>query len=553
MTLPSAWTRWLSAVVVAAGSLACTVIVEPVLLPCASAFPVGDMLGPDFYQHVDFNQGSASFWVEPAIDLAEANGQHTLLDLGGLSVAIDADSEAVVVSLDDTELLREEAALDARNWRAGETHLVVVRWDAASALTVNGDHLTVSIDADTVASGADYPGAPSAPASIVIGGPQARAPIPFVVERLVVMRRPMPLSTEVLFADGASDRNLALPSGSWDILLSSYSEGPPQECGTTVEAWSHPIAKSRLRTSASLMREGDGWTVGLNAIIAADDPDAIFPGYGIEIGGGAIQSELIPVGGVNAVTVAALVHNSGGTPLLTIYDDQGNWLTETYDDTPATREEPLVLVASVELPTGADAIGDIRIEVANTDLLAGSVFVHWVDVQPNLLAQPSFEVEEGVGVSDLAWEIPEGALLVEDSPSQDSYSGSMLAGVNLQSPTSPHVFTQAPDMDDYEIYVAGGFFYQERTDSQFGRPGISVSNGTLFSLYDTFDSLHKIGTRLGDEEGIEVWRHLSTVGKRLLDSNRNAHFDNVHFGNALGRTQSEFWFDNTYVLKMDRL
>jgi len=552
VTSVSAWTHRLCLVLVAASSIACSVIVEPVLLPCATSFSVGNMLGPDFYERVDFNQGSVSFWVAPVKDISELSGEHVLVDVGGLVIGVDVDSEAVFVRVDGTELVREEGLLEGRAWGAEQPHFFVVRWDLVHPVTANGEHVSVRVDGELVARGMDYPQGPASPETIVIGGSAAGEATPFVVERVLVMRRPMPRSMEVALASGSDDRNLALPSGSWDVLFASYSEGPPSTCGDLVEAWSHPISRSLLDTTASLLIDGSGWSDVGSAAIAADDPNAIFAGYGRAVDmGSTIQSETLAVGGIGAVTVAALVHpGPGGEPYLLITDRDGNWLTDTEDGSFATREEPFVLVATVEIPKGVDEINDIRIEVGNLSSVSSSVYVHWVDVQENLLAQPSFEVEDDVVVGALRWDVPEGARLVASSSVQDSYSGDKFAGASNPEPTSPHVFTQAPDLDDYRIYVAGGFFLQERIDSEFGRPGVSVSNGTLFSLYSPFESELKIGTRVGNDL-VDQWQHLSVVGKRLLDSNFNAHFDNVHFGNAQQRTQSDFWLDNTYVLELD--
>ena len=130
----------------------CSAIVEPEILPCATAFELGNELGAEFYEHVDLNQGSLSFWVEPTVNLSALSGTEVWLDLAGIQVGIDLDEEELFVTIDEQQRMRS-GRVDAQEWESGSRHFVVVSWDRATALPGQSlAHMTLRVDGDRLAT-----------------------------------------------------------------------------------------------------------------------------------------------------------------------------------------------------------------------------------------------------------------------------------------------------------------------------------------------------------------------------------------------------------------
>ena len=513
----------------------------------------GDRIGGELYSHFDPGQGSLVFWASPDWDIAElVDDSRVLFRAGDFTLGVDGPSLGAYVQVNATTRVTFDGALD--NWTPLSSHMVVLRWDSRSSFA--GGHVALVVD-DRLYQGVAQPFTPApGGAELVVGAADAsgEGASGVFISGLTVYRRPL-FNAEggvraqhddeiAAIYDGGTGRDPSLVTGSWDVVFALPTDATSGAFRLpTGEAWSHPHAQSLLGEEGFLLGAlAEGWEVrgGAPSLTAPAPAETIFGG-GVKIAGEASDGlrRDFAVSPDTAVVVRALVHSDGvARPRMWLRDNVGDvTLVNVTGSAGSTRDQPDVLIATAQVPSGLDYL---RLELLNSAGEAGSFVVHQVEVYENLLDDPSLEDGQGDPYIPDGWtneDLESGETWRETS---EVHSGQASFGIDAAySATGFHHIRQPPAEFDQlgHFYAAGGHFWWISGDA----PRIGVSNGCLMAQTEMSDQQAKFS--LSGLEVAGVWQHLSGVGRRhdrFVDDGVDCQNDLLRWGGT--------WQDSIHVL-----
>jgi len=238
----------------------------------------GTQIRGSFYTMADAYQGSIVFWITPEWD-GDDGKSHTLYTFHGYNYrAIWKDSSGQL-RLDFG--WGDDVAVDISSWNAGETHLVVGRWDMDNPID-GTNYMCLLVDSvDTCQQ--SIPITHYGVGEIHVGNYYSDKLANALIEGLTVYRRPLfdgeygidvgnGDEIEQIYNNG-SGKDPTLVTGSWDVVFALPTNASAGELSSgTGNAWSHPHSSNILYTDTTntggFMMNGtytnDGWEESSN-------------------------------------------------------------------------------------------------------------------------------------------------------------------------------------------------------------------------------------------------------------------------------------------------
>ena len=373
------------------------------------------VVAPTWYANFDQTQGSIVFWVTPEWD-GDDGLVHALSPWATNWMSLDKTA-AGLLGLRIANITGPLHSVDVSAWTAGTTYCIVARWDATNTLD-GANRISISID-DVHSFGRDanlpFLGQPATPA--YIGSTQ----IPVnsanaIIEGLTIYRRVLwdgAYGTDVgngdelaaIYAAGAG-ADPTLVTGSWDVVFAMPTDSSTGALVSgTGEAWSHPhssaiLADSWMETDyLSSAWETVGTPTAITNTAAISTAQQLFGagGYGWTSdasGEGITQTVTGLVTDTNYV-IRVLAHSDVTITTRISDTTNGEFIVSDFIITETTYVTmPAVSLFAFELPTIAgigSAADSTAFAVEILALGAGDVFVHQVEVQEQLVDNPSLE------------------------------------------------------------------------------------------------------------------------------------------------------------------
>lgn len=379
----------------------------------------GTQIAGTFYQNFDFAQGSIVVWVTPEWD-GDDGVSHCLFSVGADTVVLEKnDSNNLVFWFYDGVGIRS-VTVDASGWTAGTTYCIIVRWDSKNTLD-GTNHLSLSID-DSHAFSAPTVSGTSAPGDTLLYVGSRTSYLygaSAIVEGVTVYRRVLydgTYGTDVgngdelaLIYNAGSGQDPCLVTGGWDVVFCLPTDGATGLLSTgSGEAWSHPHSSAVLAdtfcqtTYGSSAWEDSGTpSAGPSDITAAQ---RVFQ-WGYEFTGDAadegISQTLTGLSSGQNYVLRVLAHTDTADDIrILVYDETNSANIVQYDfGASSDVDAPGVAIITFEIPTiarnGAAAdCSSISVRVLTT-AASQTVYVHQVELQENLVDNPSMETGSG--------------------------------------------------------------------------------------------------------------------------------------------------------------
>ncbi|MGD8897986.1 MAG: hypothetical protein PVJ73_18300, partial [Acidobacteriota bacterium] len=490
------------------------------------AFARGTQIGNLFYTTLDGDQGSIVLWITPEWDGNDGK-RHDLFenDLGDPGViSLRADSGSLVFRA-GTNAITDEVSVNISGWTAGQTHLVVARWDNDNGLS-GGNRLSLSVDDVHTFSSQASPPASVGALNYIGSDNTAHHPANAIIEGLTVYRRPLfdgAAGIDVgngdeinLIYNAGSGRDPTFITGSWDVVfcLPTDSSTGPLTTGTG-QAWSHPHSAELLPGNSNrggFMLAGvpgtDGWSnEGTpTSVLPLATAEKVFTG-GYKVASNAANQGLyqdIAVSPGDDWVARAVVHSDGTCqPTFLLFDQTGaGAIGSVAGTTTSTRTAPDALVLTGEAPTGS---ATLRVKLVNA-AVSGTCFWHQVEVLANTVNNPSMQRWQATTpVLPRAW----------TNESMDAGAPTQEAAI-VHSGTYAFRFQGGPDSDraDYSLNVgAAGDFYAIGVFSYWlgGQAPFPFFGGTPSWLME-YSSSNNFSLYL--ERDLNVWKHRAGVARR---------------------------------------
>ncbi|MDF1561806.1 MAG: hypothetical protein P1V51_02110 [Deltaproteobacteria bacterium] len=526
------------------------------------SWTAGARLGDTLHERLDLSRGTVLAWITPEWSTAELPpGGAGLMSVAGLGVRVLPDG---TLRLERRSGVPVEFTGLASGWSAGETRLLVLRWGAAytsgttdfvADLGAVRQRVTTSNLVDI-----DLPG----PVQLLgVASEQQPSPARARIEGLHVYRRPLhdgstgeglDLGHGDELAAIQAGRDPASVTGSWDLLFALPTRQRPGRLGQEGEAYAHPLGEDLL-AGHGLFSFGSGiqgFVIDAGASFLPPAERRLGLGLTLTVAQpGQGLSHGLPLQAGESFVVRALCwirEGSTGQPRLEVAADgvgiasiEGVGLSGG-----ATADAPEVLLFTGDVPAGT---GEVRLHLGVGDGI-GSMGCHVIEVQKNLLINPSLERGVGDPWQPEGWqhEIDEVAVEALRETAEVHSGQSALRYLADFSGTGrggfAHLRQTPPGQVQEGYYAAGGFFRWVGGQS----PGISITNGSLFSLTRPVSEGQKFSVRV--REPSDGWVHVAGVGRRWQDSTLNAHNDIVRWGAPEHMSDAELVVDDAYFLPL---
>ncbi len=507
-----------------------------------------------FYQTLDANQGSIVFWITPEWDGNDGK-RHDLFnnDLGNPGViSLRADSGSLIFRVGAAA---DEVSANIIGWAAGQTHLVVARWDNDNPLS-GANRLGLSVDdIHTYSSQASPPVALGA-ATYIGSDNTGHHPANAIIEGLTVYRRPLfdgvagidvGNGDEInLIHNGGSGRDPTFVTGSWDVVFCLPTDSSTGALTTGAgQAWTHPHSSELLPGNANrggFMMGGGG--PGADGWVQEGTPSVLplLPAEKVYAGGFKLTSSGVNEGFHQDIVVApgddwvarAVVHSDGTCqPTVLLYDQTGGAAIGSVIGTiTSTRTAPDALILTGEAPAGSTLL---RFKLINS-AAAGTCYWHQAEVLANAVNNPS--MQRWQATTPL---IPRGWT-----------NENMEAGAPTQEAAIVHSgsysfrFQGGPDVDraDYNLGVgAAGDFYAMGVYSYWlGGQAQFPFIGGFPSWVMEYSSTNNFA--LWVQRDLFVWKHRPGVARRNSGGDPTLYAGQI---NAAG----DFIVDDFYAFRLD--
>jgi len=506
------------------------------------AFDRGEALSAGRFQHIDYNQGTATFWIKATAPFTTAQ---TLLDLDGIRL-FASPTEGLQVAVDGAGLFTIPAA-DLPTLADQSDHFVSLRWDGLNPLSGSAGleaHFEVRIDSTTIAlyaSEQPYTPQPGDCNTLGIGAEDGT----FSIDQLVLYGRPLFVPDnvnnggELLTMAREKTRAALVAGGGFDVLLATAHGVGDNSEDQIFEAWRLPEPLAPIGDFPA--GNDDGWS-GVSAIPLKAE-QRVYRDGGFEVGTAGMEAK-VTVAQNSSYTLEVLAHGIGGShPTIGVFTagaaagDVTSLVTFEAVDS-QSRNSPQRILLTFETD-GDDLQASIRI-AANS----GTAAFHSVAMRRNHMTDGGFDSAS-----------LDGAFWVHEfdvtTPPIDFTSEPAYAGPNsacTSSTGSQNILRQAPfGMIDDKFYLIGAAM-RWVADS---RPGVSIANGSLFGIGAPYDSANKAVTAVLTQG---PWNVVGTVGRRNLDlGNFNVQNDFVRYG-SLGfnsEVPNSFCVDSAYTLTLE--
>ena len=237
-------------------------------VPDIITYPRGDALGnavSPFFANIDQYQGSIVFWLTPEWD-GDDGVEHRLSPTTGVEIRKTTFSNLRLEVSGVTALVE----IDVSAWNAGDTHLVVGRWDSKSAL--DGTNFSaLSIDnASTFGKTSTWDVAEPSETQFFGARVTSTLPANAIIEGLTIYRRPL--------FDGTYGTDV----GNGDELTQIYNAGAGVDPTTITGSWDVVTCIPTDSTAGELVTgPGNAWSHSHGASL----PDDTFMSRGGYLGG----------------------------------------------------------------------------------------------------------------------------------------------------------------------------------------------------------------------------------------------------------------------------
>ena len=523
----------------------------------------GNQIGALFYEGLDADQGSLVVWLTPEWDGNDGKRHDFFNNQFGNPgrVSLRAQSNNLIFRVGAT-IGTDEVSVDISTWVAGQTHLVVGRWDNDNAL--DGTN-TISLSIDDVHAFSTQLFPPTAINNQNFIGSERSGlyPANAIIEGLTIYRRSLFDGTfgidvgngdeiNQIYNAGAGEDPTRI-TGSWDVVFCLPTSSMTGALSTgTGEAWSHPHASNFLYTNTTntggFMLNGtytvDGWSdEGTpTAVSALATAEKIFAGgykFTTDAANEGIYQDLTVSAGDDWV-VRALAHSDGTCrPALALFD-QTNLMPigGLQGTTTSTRTAPDVFVLTGEAPAGMTTL---RVKLINASA-SGTCYWHQVEVLNNLLTNPSLETGSGDPWIPTGWSTDDPTLgdSTQELTTVHSSSSSIKIVAASEAGFNNIMQTHSGVVED-DFYSYGGFFYWVTGDA----PELYITNARLVRQDRLDTKVNRSATVTG------AWEHVTGVGRRDDDSTNSLN-DLVKWGSNWMDVADHF-IDDAYMVHLDNI
>ncbi|MFH1812095.1 MAG: hypothetical protein ABIJ09_25375 [Pseudomonadota bacterium] len=533
----------------------------------AIAVARGSYLGRSFYQHFDPTQGSLVVWISPEWDATDLQGEdRTLLAAGDFEFGVDAATLGAFLRLGNNRHVMP-GAFDT--WLAGDTHFVVLRWDAQHDIgagrvsLVVDDHAPYEIATSIVVTEVADP--------IILGAAdlEGRGSLGALLEGLTIYRRVLADSAggvslghddevgEIYAAGPGTEPTLI--TGSWDVVLALPGDAEEGLLPATGQAFSHPHSANMLGMPGYLLAPAarQAWELvqagSNNVSLSGAQPQQWIYGAASQLTtteAGAGMRLSASTGGATSLVLRAIVHSDGtAIPALILQNASGNDITALTGSAATSRDHPDVLILTAEIPASPALVHVMLVNRVSTN---SSIFVHQVEVLPNLLANPSFETGSDV---DPTWQPDDwlnhstSALRTykEQSTVHSGATAVAIEGIGTGGYHDIRTLTSVPGLNQLRHFFGTGAMFWS---SSGAAPGIRPDNGCLMQLAAP---VGKFDVRGRPVTG--TWQHVAGVGRRhdvYTDGGVNCQNDMLRFGGQWGAALQAI-IDDAYLIHLEQV
>ncbi|HRN86330.1 MAG TPA: fibronectin type III domain-containing protein [Candidatus Dojkabacteria bacterium] len=479
------------------------------------SFSHGTTLWGDFSNSSDDDQGTLVFWWTPEYSSSTMNTGSTMF------MEMRSSSNFTYNWVDDKFYLGG-SPIGTYDFSAGQTYLVVLRWDKDNNIIANTANLSidnVSIG-DASSSGHVWEDDWGSTNLWAFDG---------VVEGMTVYRRPLfdglygiDMGTgdeiEQIYNAGAG-KDPTLITGSWDVVFAMPTNSDNGVITTgTGNAWSHPHQLNLLYTNSTntggYMLNGDYSIDNWTGIASPQSISALSTVEKIYSGGYKIESNLINQGISRSFAASSggdyvirAIGNSDGTctPVVKILRADGiTEITSKVGTSLSTKSSPEVYIFTWESP----ALEDNIIQLLNTNS-SGICYWHQAEVYNNLFNNPSLESGAGDPWIPTSWwnaNIPVGGTQQETTIVHSGQSSIKHNLNSLNTSIGTNLNTNPPTGS---YFVVGGHFY-----------GVPNGNGkNQLSAHNYSDLQHQPLQRQLLGLKIAEWHHTVGVYRKAQGSN----------------------------------
>jgi len=481
----------------------------------------GNQIVDYFYEHIDPYQGTIVFWITPEWD-GDDGIIHYVVRTGQLYVHKKSSPNRLVFGYRDATMWRS-ISIDASGWSAGDTHLIICRYDSNNSLD-GTNHLCITVDGISTFGASTLSGA-RVPDSVPIGHYSSAESADAVIEGFTIYRRVLYDGTygidvgngnelDAIYASGAG-KDPCEVTGSWDVVFALPTDQVDEALQTTGEAWSHPHSSAKLTDGFCQTTYGSSaWsTVGTPSTGPADmaDADKIFAwGYSwtSDAAGEGVQSNSATVIADTDYVIRVIAHCAQADDIrVVVWDETNNaQIGADFDfGASSSRTAPGVALFVVHTPATCT---NMSVRVQST--AAGqTIHLHQAEVYESLL--PNGDMESGAGNP---W-IPTGWTNIGlNAGDTEAEAGTVHSGLqsmewNVGATDYENLVCGPPSLSAGDYVAMGGWQYGDGTEGL--RIGfISNTDGVPHSVYDT-----EMSFNMGDAAS---WQHTVAVYRIRADN-----------------------------------
>ena len=498
-------------------------------------FDRGEQLSEGRYRHLDYNQGTATFWLRASDPLTSSQ---RLLDFDGISISINPEDGIVVVveGAGTSNVARSNLPLLVD----GNDHFISLRWDGLNPLSgssVEGAHVEIRID-ETGHSlvFAPYTPQPGVQGTMAIEDEEGV----FDIDQLVVYGRPLFVPSnvndggELLTMAMEKGRAAIIAAGGFDVLLATAHGVGTNRDVRTFEAWRLP--EQELQDSDFPAGNSGLWNGEATLLLSED---RVYRDGGFAVGNTGIENTL-QVSQNSSYTLEVLANGfEGSHPKIDISAEDGSGIVSFASAESGSRENPERILLTFETG-GAD-----RSVIVTLGADEKTAAFHSVAMRPNLMSDAGFESQAIAAPWIHQFDAVVAPLTFNVAP---LYAGSSSACTSALR--SQNVLLQEPtDLVDDELYLFGAAMQWR----DMNRPGISIDNGSFFAVGGPYGGGNEFKSR-ATVLAQGPWQVLGTVGRRNLDSSFNAQSDNIRYGSlSYNNSPNSFCVDSAYTLKLETI
>lgn len=528
----------------------------------------GNLIGKTFNEVYDNSQGTILLWVTP-----KWNGndglQHTLISIRTDHKVLEKTSNGLLQFYSGSN---DTISVDASAWIAGESYLVVLRWDLKNpidgtnyfSLSVNDSHF-YSVDTITEPDNLQAN-------LITIGNAAATSPQNIqnssnaIISGLTIYRRVLFDGTygvdlgngdELALAyNGGAGKDIAQITGSWDAVFALPSnQQAGQITNSNFEAWSHPHSSNLIggtNGKDGYMLDGnpinDNWLAEASpvSVTAIPNNEKIFSGGYRVITNASNQGIYHEIGTTSEwdffIRVVAHGDGSGSFPRVILRDMVGLTNFVTFDGTTtSTRDAPDQIIIAAESPFNCNSI---RMKLVN-GASSGTVYFHQAEFFWNQFDNPSFES----GVGDPF--VPDGWLAHPDlnDPGESSQTADAHSGAWALKFTNMNGRLYDRYAEFYfpvYRYAMAGIWHKEGNSLNAG--GFRTLDNQTIEVQNLRTSATPGARYLLKENPTTQWTYFKGVARRDI-SNGDQDFEFA----AEGATTMEGKYDDIHSLLLDQV